>query len=57
MEKYIMFWDYVYARYRSEYDRITVIHHDFVEATQSSFWKITVSHSTVIPNRYIKNYI
>jgi hypothetical protein len=37
-----MFWDYVYARYRSEYDRITVIHHDFVEATECSFWKVIV---------------
>jgi hypothetical protein len=37
-----MFWDYVYVWNRSEYEKIMVIHHDFVEATQCSFWKIMV---------------
>ncbi|MCI09589.1 hypothetical protein A2U01_0030676, partial [Trifolium medium] len=45
----------VYVWYYGDYAKTTVIHRDFAEATERSFWKITVDHrdsdmSTVIPN-------
>jgi Zn-dependent M32 family carboxypeptidase len=33
-----------YVWYHSGHIRITVTHHDFTEATECSFWKITVDY-------------
>jgi hypothetical protein len=47
--------------YHGGYVRVTVTHRDFIEATECSFWKITVDHRdsgifTVIPNIVIKKH-
>jgi hypothetical protein len=44
-----------YVWHHGMYVRITLTHRDFREATECSFWKITVAHRdsdifTVIPN-------